>query len=172
MYYFSWPLTRPKKLQLAGIATAATFITYGLNLIIWPAPKMTGMPGMGGGDAPPPMWFNLTMWSANFVESIIFGLGLVFALVAFPFFRNLTTHRTLGGWAYAAICWETLTWWPHDQMHRVRKPGDIMALLRIEVGFHITLAIGSVIIAAFVVAMLIQLRSLSSLKKEPVKTAP
>jgi hypothetical protein len=55
-------------------------------------------------------------------------------------------------------------------MHRVRKPGDIVALLRIEVGFHITLAIGAVIIGAFIVAMLVQLRSLPAPKREPVST--
>ena len=43
-----------------------------------------------------------------------------------------------------------------------------MALLRIEVGFHVTLAVSSVIIAAFIVAMLVELMRTPSPKKESV----
>jgi len=159
MNYYAGYLTRAMKLQLAAIAIVVGVVAFFLGVfVIWPAPsaeEMAQSMAMGmGGDAPPPMYFNVAMWSAQFLEAIAFGCGVVFALVAYQRFSNLTRNRTHGMVTFYTILWTMLSWWPHDNLHRIRKPGDLNALLRLEVGFHLTLCASAFVIGSFIYRML------------------
>jgi hypothetical protein len=42
-----------------------------------------------------------------------------------------------------------LSWWPHDNLHRILPHGDFGGLARIEYLFHVPLMIGTIVVAVF-----------------------
>ncbi len=87
------------------------------------------------------------------VESLLFGFGLWFMAEARPLLARAGTGARLTSWAYRAITWSLLSWWPHDNFHRANGM-NAQGLLYIEYGFHLTLIISSIIIAAFFLSRL------------------
>ena len=50
---------------------------------------------------------------------------------------------------FFSAAWGLVSWWPHDNMHRVMMMGDYWGLIRLEYGFHLTLIIAGVLIASY-----------------------
>ena len=124
----------PPKWQVALVVLAAGIPAFLLGRVLWPdAP----------GAAAPPVSILPVFIVISALEAVLFGVGVAF--VAFGR-RLLSTDRSkLAAAAFAAIAWSLLSWWPHDNFHRVTH--DWYGLAAIEVGFHVTL-IGSIVIVA------------------------
>jgi MFS superfamily sulfate permease-like transporter len=79
------------------------------------------------------------------VEALLFGVGVAFVIFGW---RWLGADRSkLATAAFVAIAWTLVSWWPHDNFHRVSH--DWYSLAAIEVGFHLTLIASIVIIALY-----------------------
>jgi len=118
--------------------------TVPLGRILWPDPP-SSMPGMIMGSDPTTLQLALLIGVALF-EAAAFGLGVAFLLFGLPLVRRAVgTNAPLTWAACAAIAWSLLSWWPHDNLHRVA--GDLSALIGIEYTFHTTLIISAAIIA-------------------------
>jgi hypothetical protein len=79
------------------------------------------------------------------LEALLFGVGVAFVIFAR---RWLGANRSrLATAAFVAIAWTLVSWWPHDNFHRVSH--DWYSLAAIEVGFHLTLIASIVIIALY-----------------------
>lgn len=79
------------------------------------------------------------------LEALLFGVGVAFLIFGH---RWLGADRSgLATAAFVAIAWTLVSWWPHDNFHRVSH--DWYSLAAIEVGFHLTLIASIVIIALY-----------------------
>ena len=79
------------------------------------------------------------------LEALLFGVGIAFIVFCR---RWLTFDRSkLGLAAFVAIAWSLVSWWPHDNFHRVTH--DWTGLAMIEVGFHVTLIVSILLIGAY-----------------------
>lgn len=129
-----------RTLTWIGITVVAAGVTLGLGRTIWPDPA--------GGLQPPgdvlPFFIVLAV-----AESILFGLGIAFLLFGFDIVGRSRQPLWLTYAAYAAITWLLVSWWPHDNLHRVTLAGNWNGLLGIEYGFHLTLMASAVVLALF-----------------------
>ncbi len=112
--------------------------TFMLGQVIWPsAPEM---------PSPTPEQLPFFM-IISAIESIGFGLGISFLILAFPLIKRIKSDRKgLLIASYISIIWLLVSWWPHDNLHR-NIGMDLQKLLYIEYGFHFTLIIAGSIIA-------------------------
>jgi hypothetical protein len=79
------------------------------------------------------------------LEALLFGVGVAFVIFGR---RWLDADRSkLAIAAFIAIAWTLVSWWPHDNFHRVTH--DWYSLAAIEVGFHVTLIAAIAVIAAY-----------------------
>ncbi len=119
--------------------------TLPLGRLSWPDPA-AAMPDMAPGAAPTSLQLGLLIGVALF-EAAAFGLGAAFLFFGLPLVRRATGGNAPLTWAtFAAIAWSLLSWWPHDNLHRVTS--DLGSLIGIEYTFHTTLIIGAAVIAA------------------------
>ena len=118
--------------------------TVPLSQILWPSPAAVDMSA-----APTSLQLGLLI-VLSLCEGLAFGLGVAFLLFGLPLVRRVTGEAPLLTWAtYASIAWWLVSWWSHDNFHRVN--GDLGGLIMIEYGYHITLMLASAIVAlAFV----------------------
>jgi uncharacterized membrane protein YeiH len=58
--------------------------------------------------------------------------------VGLPALRRFTQPKGLTVAAYVSIVFMLVSWWPHDNMHRVLSHHDLAGLARIEYAFHVT----------------------------------
>ena len=123
-----------------GIILGAAVVTLGLGRTIWP--DAVGGPQPPGGLLP----FFIVLGLA---ESFLFGLGIAFIVFGFAIIARSRQPLWLSYAAYAAIAWLLVSWWPHDNLHRVTTTGNWTGLLRIEYGFHLTLMAAAVVLAVF-----------------------
>ena len=126
----------PPRWQVALVVLAAGIPAFILGRVLWPdAP--------GASTPPTPVLPVFILISA--LEAMLFGVGLAFVV----FGRRLLSADSpkLATAAFIAIAWSLLSWWPHDNFHRVTH--DWYGLAAIEVGFHVTLIASIVIIAAY-----------------------
>jgi len=123
-----------------GVAVIAAGVTLGLSRTIWPDPV--------GGLKPPGglLPFFIVLAAA---ESIVFGVGIAFMMFGFGIVARTRQPLWLTYAAYAAIVWLLVSWWPHDNLHRVTIAGNWGGLLGIEYGFHLTLMASAVVLAVF-----------------------
>lgn len=85
------------------------------------------------------------------IQSLAFGFGFAFLLFGQEAVRSfLPADRSLRLPVYLAIAWSLLSWWPHSNLHQTHNPDNISGLLAIEYGFHVTLILGAVVIAYFI----------------------
>ena len=107
-----------------------------LGRVIW-----QDAPGAAGPPAPVLPVFVLV----SALEALLFGVGVAFVIFGR---RRLGADRSrLATAAFVAIAWTLVSWWPHDNFHRVSH--DWYSLAAIEVGFHLTLIVSIVIIALY-----------------------
>ena len=123
-----------------GITVVAAAVTMGLGRGIWPDPP-------GALQAPASLVpFFIVL---NLAESVLFGLGVGFLVFGFGIVARSRQPLWLTYSAYAAIGWLLVSWWPHDNLHRVTLNGNWNGLLGIEYGFHLTLMAAAVVMALF-----------------------
>ena len=115
------------------VASVGSFV---LSRVIWP-----DLPNM-----PMPMGAQLPLLIAvGIVESLAFGVGVSFIIFAWGFMKG----RSVEDWlVFFSAAWLLISWWPHDNLHRITPMGDYWGLIRLEWGFHITLIIAGVIVAS------------------------
>ena len=124
--------------MFTGVVIIAALVTTALSRIIWP-----DIPGL---HAPPAgqMPFFILM---GILEGVAFGIGLAFLIFGFP------RAMKASGWppkaAFFSTVWLLVSWWPHDNLHRVTPEGDYWFLLKLEYGFHLTLIVAGVFIAYY-----------------------
>ena len=126
--------------KFALVALPLAIITFILSRVIWPDPS-----GMVGPDAT--LLPHFIFLSA--LESLAFGVGVAFALFGYPRLRASMPDSWLSSAAFIAIVWALVSWWPHDNMHRVNGMSNFAGLLRIEYIFHFTLIIAGCIVAMY-----------------------
>jgi hypothetical protein len=90
------------------------------------------------------------------IQSLAFGLGTAFLLFGWPYVNAVTSSKSLGQALYLAVSWSLISWWPHTNLHQVLGAGNINSLLAIEYGFHVTLILGGIIVAYFLLTKMRQ----------------
>ncbi len=129
-----------RTLMWVGITLVVGAVTLGLSRTIWPE-------AAGGGQPPGSLLpFFIVLGLA---ESFLFGLGIAFIVFGSRILVRSRQPLWLSYAAYAAIAWLLVSWWPHDNLHRVTVAGNWAGLLRIEYGFHLTLMAAGVVLAVF-----------------------
>jgi hypothetical protein len=130
----------PRWLVVATILVAG-LPAFALGRVIWPDPA---------GSAVPPAALQPIFIGISALESVLFGIGVAFVLFGR---RWLPAYGTrLATATYLAIGWSLVSWWPHDNFHRIIH--DWSGLAAIEVGFHVTLIVSILVIGAFFVRSL------------------
>jgi hypothetical protein len=129
--------------RLIGLAitVVAAMVTLGLSRQLWPDPT---------GALQPPSTLLPFFVGLAVVESVLFGLGLCFLVFGFGLLNQSRQPFALTYATYASLAWLMLSWWPHDNLHRVTPVGDWTGLLGIEYAFHLTLMVASACVAVFV----------------------
>ena len=116
------------------IAAVGSFL---LSRVLWP--DVAGMPMPDGAQLP-------LLIGVGAIESIAFGIGVSFLIFGWKFMIG----RSASDWlVFFSAAWGLVSWWPHDNMHRVMMMGDYWGLIRLEYGFHLTLIIAGVLIASY-----------------------
>lgn len=129
--------TKAKMAITTIIVGAAAFF---MAPIIWP--DSPGMPG------PSPVQLPFFMLISAF-SALLFGFGIAFLIFGRHLLQSATANMpNLAGATYLAIAWSLISWWPHENLHRMIGE-NFAKLLALEYGFHLTLYIASIIIAAF-----------------------
>src|SRR6185503_12857908 len=126
------------KSWLIGITVVAAVVSFLLSRVLWP--DVSGMPGPDSMQLP-------FLMGVSAIESLGFGIGLAFLISLWPFMRGRDTWDWL---AYLSAAWLLMSWWPHDNFHRVMQMGDYWQLIRLEWGFHVTLIAAGVIVASVI----------------------
>ena len=126
----------PQRLAPSLVALVAAIGSFMLSRVIWP-----DLPGMI-----PPTSSQLPFFiGVGVFESVAFGVGVAFVIFGWKFLRG---RRTGDYVAFLSAAWLLVSWWPHDNLHRVTVEGNYWGLLKLEWGFHVTLMIAGVIIAS------------------------
>ncbi len=117
--------------------------TIPLGRVLWPDPMATTSGMAANGPTTPQL---AMLIGVALFEAAAFGLGVAFLVFGLPLVRRATGGNAPLTWAtFAAIAWSLLSWWPHDNLHRVTN--DLGSLIGIEYTFHTTLIIGAAVIA-------------------------
>ena len=104
-----------------------------LTRVIWPDPEG----GLSPGTQLLPFFIFIGL-----MESLAFGAGMSLLVNGW---RKFESHRLV----FLAVVWSLISWWPHDSLHRVMPEGDLVQLLRIEYGFHVTLILAGLVVARY-----------------------
>jgi hypothetical protein len=126
-------MTISKKAAVIGIV--AGLLAFFLGPVIW---EDTGAYQVTSGQMT--LFIILAATTA-----ITFGVGAAFLFTSWPAFKKLQ-NKTLALWVYISIAWLLVSWWPHENLHRVIGE-EIHGLLGIEYGFHVTSYIAGIIVA-------------------------
>jgi hypothetical protein len=133
------------RLAAALITFAVGIPAFLLGRVIWPPNPANPTPS----DAQLPFFIALAL-----IEALLFGLGVAFLTLGFPTVRNAAARVGMNPWIpFVAIAWQLLSWWPHDNLHMAAGM-DLGALILIEYGFHFTLILSALAVAAFFLATL------------------
>src|SRR5688572_13503394 len=127
-----------KKTQATVLAVFSALATFALSRVVWPDPPSVGIV--------PPGLLALFIF-LGIVTSVAFGIGAVTLIYGAPWFRRLRASRELQTAAWLSVSWLLLSWWPHENMHRVNHESDLLGLLKIEYLFHVTSVAAAAIIA-------------------------
>lgn len=122
-------------MALTVVCAVAAFL---LSPVIWPTPA--GMPM-------PDSTQTIFLIGVSAIEAIGFGIGIAFLVSLWKYMRGRDTWDWL---TYISAAWLLISWWPHDNFHRVTAMGDYWQLIRLEWGFHFTLIVAGVIVASMV----------------------
>jgi hypothetical protein len=87
-------------------------------------------------------------------EAFAAGIGIAFLILGYPLAEAAApASKGLTRAAHLSTSWLLINWWLHDNLHIVNGP-RLNGLLAIEYGFHVTLMIAGVILAAFLSTIL------------------
>ncbi|GAA4573462.1 hypothetical protein [Planotetraspora kaengkrachanensis] len=132
--------TRAMRITAASAAGTSALATFALSRVVWPDPPGAITPS----DDLLPYFLILSV-----VEALFFGAGVAYAIVGAPVARH-TAKPTRPAWAlYVSVCFMLLSWWPHDNLHRVLDHHDFAGLARIEYLFHVPLMAGAACVALY-----------------------
>ena len=127
--------------KFAIVSIVFAIISFGLSRVIWP--DAPGMPGPS--DNLLPFFIFISA-----LESAAFGVGVSFACFGWKHIRAvLPADKTGATLWFIALTWMLVSWWPHDNMHRVNPMNDFAGLLHIEFMFHFTLIIATFVLARY-----------------------
>lgn len=129
-----------RKISATAVAVIGAIATLALGRAIWPDPA---------GAATPPSDLLPLFVALSILEGLAFGAGLAFLLFGMAPLRRLGAGAALTWAAYLSISFMLLSWWPHDNLHRVLGHADFAGLAWIEYLFHVPLMAGAAITAAF-----------------------
>ena len=110
-------------------------LSFLLSRVIWPDPPGFHMPSA----SLLPFFIFLAI-----VESLAFGIGMSLLI-------DYWEAGKKDQFAFLAIVWLLISWWPHDNLHRVIDESNYVHLLFIEYGFHVTLIIAGFVLARYVI---------------------
>jgi hypothetical protein len=117
---------------IVGVAAMA------LGPILWPIAEGGAQPTSGQ------LFFFIVLEA---IQSLAFGLGVSFLLFGVPTVRRVSPNSKPMAWAmYLSIGWLLVSWWPHSHLHQVVGE-NLQGLLYIEYGFHVTVIIGTAVLA-------------------------
>jgi hypothetical protein len=129
----------------------------------------------GGFWLPSPAWPEPTAGLVPFfmvlgmLDALSLGAAVSFLVFGYPLVAAIgTAPKGLTFAAYLAVVWVLGNWWAHDSLHIHHGP-DLVPLLGLEYGFHVTLMIAGAILAVFFVKVLSQ-RTVSPQEGYRVKT--
>jgi hypothetical protein len=131
-----------QRTALIGVVVIVGLVSFALTRVIWPDPA---------GVAGPPAQLLPGFVVLAALESLLFGLGVAFLLTGLASVRRAGRRTGLARAAHAAIVWMLLSWWPHDNFHRALSydHDNWSGLLALEYGFHFTLIVASIVVAAY-----------------------
>jgi hypothetical protein len=125
--------------QLIVVLTVGLAVpAFILSRIIWPDPP--------GAAVPPAGLLPLLIVPAVF-ESLAFGAGVAFLVVAGRALMRTGRPDRLVIAAYASAGWALVSWTPHSNMHRVNTTFE--GLVLIDWVFHLTLIVGAAIVGLY-----------------------
>ena len=102
------------------------------------------------------------------IEALAFGFAVAFALFGWPAIRTLGLGAPwLNKWLFVTLCWFMGNWWMHDSLH-MHNGMNMHGMLFIELGFHVTMLICGVALAA----SFVRLAQRSGVKVESSKHKP
>ena len=107
-----------------------------------------GFWGMEDGDTDPSGGALAALIGAGLIEYIAFGVGLAWIAFGWPMVRG--DGRPLALPAFVAVAWALVSWAPHTSFHQSLGDENYGGLAAVEWGFHVTLVIGAMVVAAFV----------------------
>jgi hypothetical protein len=121
-----------------------------------------GLPAFVLGPRIWPMGPDVPMPPANFlpgymvvsaIEALAFGFAVAFALFGWPAIRALDLPAPwLNKWLFVTLIWFMGNWWAHDNLH-MHNGLNMHGMIFIEVGFHMTLLLCGVTLAASLVRL-------------------
>jgi hypothetical protein len=133
--------TAAPRWQIVATILVAGLPALALGRVIWPDPV---------GASQPPTALLPVFMGISALESLLFGAGVAFVLFGRRWLPAGGTRLATA--TYVAIAWSLLSWWPHDNLHRVTH--DWTGLAAIEVGFHVTLIVSILVIGAYFIRSL------------------
>ena len=133
--------------KVVAVATPFAIAAFILGRVIWPAPA--GVAGPSASLLPHFLFISA-------LEAIAFGVGISFAFFGWRDFRSQITADRLSLATFIAVTWSLISWWPHDNMHRVNGMENYTGLIRIEYLFHFTLIVGGFVTALYFVRQLVR----------------
>src|SRR5580704_7063491 len=125
-----------RRWQVALTVLIPGIAAFLLGRVLWPDPV--------GAATPPPMVLPIFI-AISALEALLFGVGIAFVILGRRWLAF--DGSRLGAAAFVAIAWSLVSWWPHDNFHRVTH--DWTGLAAIEVGFHVTLIISILVFGAY-----------------------
>jgi len=134
------PAQARSRLLPIAVGVLGAVAAMALGRVIWPDPV----------GAPTPSAALLPFFIViSVVEAVSFGAGLAFAIVGLPALRRFAQPKGMTVAAYLSIVFMLVSWWPHDNLHRVLSHHDLAGLARIEYTFHVTSIAAAGIVGLF-----------------------
>ena len=129
-------------MKVALVTLLAGAPTVPLGRVLWPDPvSTTGAPETELTGLQLPLLIGVSIF-----EALAFGLGVAFLIFGLPIVKRILGDMKGLAWAsYFSIAWLLVSWWPHDNLHRVTT--DMNSLIAIEYAFHVTLILAGSLVA-------------------------
>jgi hypothetical protein len=128
-----------KKISTILLTIILGIITFILSPLLWPSSP----------DLVPPNNLLPFYIFISLIESLTFGFGIAFLIIAFPYLKKVPKEaKTRTYLAFISLIWLLVSWWPHDNFHRMNGM-NMEGLIFIEYGFHLTLIIASIILSYY-----------------------
>ena len=126
--------------KIATVVVPVSIVAFILSRVIWPDP--VGVIGPDASLVPHFMFIGA-------LEAISFGFGIAFLVFGWLHFRGRIRESYLSTATFIAVGWLLVSWWPHDNMHRVNGMENYAGLIRIEYMFHLTLILAGLTLAVY-----------------------